>query len=104
MDRINDLTISVDELATEARNIRTELRQKNRIMWAAIVVSAIVMVLLIGVVYTITSNNSDQIEANNKKFCPVLSALAQPGASTQHGVQITEAFRRLEHDGKFDCV
>lgn len=104
MDRISELNLSVDELSAEARSLRVELRRKTRTMWAAICVGGAMMVLLIGVVYTITQSNSNQIEKNNQKFCPVLSALAMPGASTQHGKDITRAFKELEHDSHFKCV
>jgi hypothetical protein len=95
MDRITELTNSVDDLSREARELRGEIRNRTRQMWIAI---GVLVLLFVGVVFAVL-DNSHQIDANNKKFCPLVSILipkpGEPSATTPRGEIMVDSARKV---------
>lgn len=95
MDKIDTLTAAVDQLSREGSELRGELRRRTRVLWGAIGVGAVLFVaLILGVV-----DNSQEIEENNLKLCPIVTLMVpKPGDSrstTPRGQVVAERATRL---------
>ena len=105
MDKIRELNASVDDLIDQARTIRTELRRQTRTIWLVFIAACVVIGLSIAALALVGVDQSNQINENNRKFCPVLSAFVpQPGEpppSTPRGRIVAENFEQLLKD--FHC-
>ena len=69
--------------------LEQQLRRRTRALWGAITASALVVALALGMTYVVILDNRRQIEASQRKLCPmVLLTVPQPGdppASTERG-------------------
>jgi len=75
MDRMSELKASVDRLSSEARDIRREMKRKTNTIWVAMLAGGIALLTTMAAAYTVTINNAEAIDTNNRKFCPVIEIL-----------------------------
>lgn len=102
MDKIDDLKRSVDRLSREAGEIRRELARKTRLLWVVMVGGFIGTVMLIVAGYAVTLSNTQAIDDNNQKLCPMLRVFiplpGDPQPDTPRGRLIVERIKGAMSD------
>lgn len=105
MDKLDELTRSVNRLAREASELRFELVRRTRLLWVALIALFIATVVVTGAAYAVTLDNAHAIERNNQKLCPMITILlplpGDPPSTTDRGRLIIERAERVARD--FHC-
>lgn len=106
MEQLERLNRTVDDLSKQAREIRREMHQRTRVFIAFTSIGAILLVVAICAAFVVSLNNQRAIEANNRRWCPVLAAfIPKPGESlptTPRGLQTVENISAIARD--FGCI
>lgn len=92
-ERLTNLTQAVDELADEARAIRSELRRRTAALWVAVLTGGVVLLVVVAAAVVVSLDNARAIEDNNRRWCPLVGLLVdKPGeapATTARGARIS---------------
>ena len=86
---VRALIVSSRETNRYLQALEEQLRRRTRALWGAIIASALVVAVAVGVSYVVVLDNRQQIEVSQRKLCPmVLLTVPQPGdppATTERG-------------------
>ncbi len=112
MKTINELSATVDrlservhELAETVRVGNTELRRRTNTLRLVVLALVVVVAIAISAATTVLLDNRAQLEANNRKFCPLIEPFVvkpgDPPSTTPRGRQIAASFAQISKD--FHC-
>ncbi len=112
MKTINELNGTVEmlsgrvhELAEELRASNRELRRRTNTLRYVLIGMGVLLVVAIVAAASVLLDNRQQIEANNRKFCPLIEPFVvrpgDPPSTTPRGRQIAASFDKLA--GDFQC-
>ena len=107
------LTIAVNLLADQARDVRAQLRSRTRALWVAIAVGAVAIAMTGDTsrdTQRISEENRAAIAENNRRWCPLVSTLAPrpddpppvgDAKQVERALRVRAALTQLLSD--FDC-
>jgi hypothetical protein len=98
VDKVGELLEQGSAVIPIVGALEVSVRKYRRALWAAVAIgTALVLVLA-----AVALDNRSQVAALKRQFCPVVQAsLTGAPPSTQHGIDVEEAMRKLA--GKFHC-
>ena len=100
-ESVDGLIVRLDVVSRDLDGVSTRLRRQTRVSWTAIVVG----VILAGLLLNAVRDNREDIAANNRFWCPVLSILGadHPEQVTGDGRPVMDELHRLGQRPAYGC-